>query len=458
MERPAAGKKIRSLSASSWTDMEAAAAAFRAGRLGMDGDVGGFAYPNPPTIKVRNDTGADLPRFAVVAVGDSWVDPSSSSSALDIFKTGPTCKGTEPATGGEGKFAILLDACLKDGVVDACVSGVTICKLVVGTGEEDYEWADITDGSTETLTVNASRGSARILSKESGVGTKWGIVRLSNRASQLPTCFFYNVRTYRPTDGYRSGNDIAYNRSPGSLYWVNSIGDVAGCNLTVNTASVTAYTDWSLKVGVAGYYEIEFQCTAYDNTADVDKSYYEATTDAGGAQGDHTHGISLSPVTSSSGTPDTHTHGGAVAADGSHTHTTTISGASTDADGSFSNHTHTVRVPQGRDGISSSMHVLWRAAGGAEGDWELAACAWAQFRDFPCLNQTYLGNYASAAPRAILYLPANAELVFRVGCSAPSASASQYDDAHCAITNYQAFTNCTIKFHGASLPTASHYP
>ena len=264
MERPTAGKKIRSLSASDWTDAVAAGQALRAGRMGMDGDVGGFAYPNPPTIKVRNDTGADLPRFSVVAIGDSWVDPSTSSSTLDIFKTGPTCKGTEPATGGEGKFAILLDACLKDGVVDACVSGVTICKLVVGTGEEDYEWADITDGSTETLTVNASRGSARILSKESGVGTKWGIVRLGNRtgASVIKAACFTGHANNKNNDTGVSGPTTyigALNSKDLLLVPTVETGDSTDVDF-FSAAAPSAFEDDWLTILEAGVYRFHWQC------------------------------------------------------------------------------------------------------------------------------------------------------------------------------------------------------
>jgi hypothetical protein len=103
--------------------------------------------------------------------------------------------------------------------------------------------------------------------------------------------------------------------------------------------------------------------------------------------------------------------------------------------------------------------IRWRPSGGAEGDWDLLANAAAIFRPWPCLDESYTSNsYASLAPRGILYLAADAELVFRLQVNTDGASASAYDDAAAQVVSNAAYTNCTVVYHGASLSTASHYP
>jgi len=291
---------------------------------------------------------------------------------------------------------------------------------------------------------------------------KWVILPMgSGGGTTIPECYLHGIRVYRPTDGYVSNRYVKYDRTPGSVYWTDSIGDVTGCNLTVNTASVTAYTNYGLKVTAAGYYDFDWRCSAYDVTASSAKGKYQATTDAGGAISAHSHTFTGDANTTSSDNVHSHTISslGAYSTDNAaaHTHTLTPTGAISSA-GSAASHTHTVDVPHGMHGISAGFQILWRASGGTESDWDLLAQAWAQFRNFPSLSQTYLGHYVSAAPRGMLYLDANTELVFRVGCSSPQSSGSQWDDAACQVVSLPAYTNCRVRYLGASLTTTSHYP
>lgn len=179
-DRAVPGKRIRRLPADTWNDMEAAARAFREGKLSQETDGGGFDYPEPGFIKVRNDTGTALPRFSIVAIGSPWTTPSTGGAVLDVFKTRRTCAATIPVEADRGKFAILVDGCAPSGVVDAIASGIVQCQIVVSAGEESHEWADVEPGSTSVLHASSS-GSARILWKETGTGTKWAQVRLSNK-------------------------------------------------------------------------------------------------------------------------------------------------------------------------------------------------------------------------------------------------------------------------------------
>ncbi len=462
------GKKIRRLPADQWNDMAAAARAFRESRLSLDSEGGGFDYPEPGFIKIRNDTGAALPRFSIVAIGTPWTTPSLGGATLDVFKTRRTCSASIPAEANRGKFAILVDGCAAGGVVDAIASGVVQCQINVDSGEEDYEWADIEPGSTSVLHA-ATSGSARILWKESGTGTKWAQVRLSNRvvATSAPKCYFYGFRLYRPTDGYRSAHDIQWNKI-GSIYWINSIGDVAGCNLQVNTSSVTAYTDYAMKVTAAGWYEFDWRISGYEDIGNIDTGtghggYSEITTSTDGAQGTHTHPFTGSSV--NTGTVGTHTHGlsalGPYTSDagGSHNHNVTADGT-VDAGGSFSGHSHTVQTPHGYWHSYALCSIKWRAAGGAEGDWDLVATASTGTYVLPSAVHYGSANgtpYHSAAPRGLLYLAEGTELVFRLH-HLKRISDGDYNDLGYSFVQNQAYTNLTVTYHGTGLDTATHYP
>ena len=62
------------------------------------------------------------------------------------------------------------------------------------------------------------------------------------------------------------------------------------------------------------------------------------------------------------------------------------------------------------------------------------------------------------APRGLLYLAENAELVFRMQVNAEGASASYYDDAAAQVVALPSYTNCKVTYHGNAVSTASHYP
>lgn len=299
------GKKIRRLPADQWNDMAAAGRAFREGRLSQGNEGGGFDYPDPGFIKIRNDTGSALPRFSIVGIGDPWTTPSSGGAVLDVFKTRKTCVAAVPAESHRGKFAILVDGCAPGGVVDAIASGVVQCQIEVDTGEEDYEWADIEPGSTNVLHA-ATSGSARILWKESGTGTKWAQVRLSNKppaASTTPTVFLLGGASYNSDgsnrnllkgygDGYSSDDRVGY------LFFDYQYGDASGVGLTIETNKTSvdsgsnAETSPLFSLSTTGLYLINLTVVAYDQTtipAATSSNVTSGTNSAGSPS--HTHDV-----------------------------------------------------------------------------------------------------------------------------------------------------------------------
>jgi hypothetical protein len=120
------------------------------------------------------DSDVDLDRFCAVGLGAPVVSPWDN---LTEFRENAALAATIPdADTDAGRFAILLEAIPEDGFGRAMLAGVAPVQLEVV--DEDHAFADVTDGIAWKLTT-ADAGGAQILWKESGTGTKWGLVRLS---------------------------------------------------------------------------------------------------------------------------------------------------------------------------------------------------------------------------------------------------------------------------------------
>ena len=127
-------------------------------------------------IKVRNQSGQDLDRFAVLGIDSAIIPPDAN--ALE-FKNQPATNAIVPTDAHAGQFIVLLDP-LKNGRIGrAWVSGVCICQVRID--EDWHTFADIEAGKVTSL-VSKPDGGAKILWREDGVGLLWAIVRLSNVA------------------------------------------------------------------------------------------------------------------------------------------------------------------------------------------------------------------------------------------------------------------------------------
>jgi hypothetical protein len=170
-------------------------------------------------VRVRNESGADLARGAVLGLGDPIFPPATTS--VDIFAREVTFRGAVPAAGHTGKFAVLLDAAKTNRVIRAVVAGVCAVKITVTDAAHGY--AEVAAGQTGYL-ASGSSGLAQILWKETGTGLKWAIVRLG---------------------GGSGGGRIAFTGSGGI-----PPASLAGGVLTPGTATVTLFAEsgggWAL--------------------------------------------------------------------------------------------------------------------------------------------------------------------------------------------------------------------
>lgn len=129
-------------------------------------------------VLVQNDSGADRDRFDVLGIDAPIITPAEN---LDEFQDRVTLACSTPVPGTHlGRFVILLEPIPSGEIGRAVVSGVVQTYLYVY--EDAHEWADVhpaPTGDEAYRLTSAQYGGAQILWKQSGVGWKWAVVRLS---------------------------------------------------------------------------------------------------------------------------------------------------------------------------------------------------------------------------------------------------------------------------------------
>lgn len=136
-------------------------------------------------IKVRNKSGAARERFDLLMIDEPIISPADN---LQQFKNQVTFEGYEP---GEKalptddkepvlcrRFVILLEPSPVDGIGRATLAGASVARVDVIRESDRY--AELETSNSSSLR-SSPFGSTRILWKESGLGLKWAVVRLSDR-------------------------------------------------------------------------------------------------------------------------------------------------------------------------------------------------------------------------------------------------------------------------------------
>jgi len=114
----------------------------------------------------------DCPRCGIIGPGDFVFSPSDN---LEGFRNQPIIEGWAPNGSIVGPFLIALEPIAYHRIGRAVVSGLAVCQIEV-TDTEHY-YADVI-GSDFTKLTSKDIGSAEIICRESGTGTKWAVVRL----------------------------------------------------------------------------------------------------------------------------------------------------------------------------------------------------------------------------------------------------------------------------------------
>jgi len=126
-------------------------------------------------VLVRNDSGGDLNRLAVLGIDSPVIDPADNE---DEFKNRVALVGVTPDENThEGKFVVLAEPIASGKIGRAYAAGVCPVKVDVPDEDHEYPFAEIADGVADSLKAT-HYGSAAILWREGGTGVQWAVVRL----------------------------------------------------------------------------------------------------------------------------------------------------------------------------------------------------------------------------------------------------------------------------------------
>lgn len=223
-----------------------AARAHREQQVSQSGSV--KTERNYTTCLVRNNSGAAVDRFGILAVGDPIILPDDS---LEQFVGTIAFEGDTP-TGSDGsKWCVLLEPIPDDGIGLAVISGVIPVQVAAGSGAEDY--VQPATGDTDALAFSSS-GSALVLWEEGSGDPRWALVRLGDGAGSGASGVTVQEQDGSPS--YTSTTTIQVNQDdglrvtqPGANTALISIVDASGAtpgiiNGTTQTmAGVKTWTD-----------------------------------------------------------------------------------------------------------------------------------------------------------------------------------------------------------------------
>ena len=150
-------------------------------------------------VKLKNASGADQARFAVLGLTEPIILPAANTPE---FKRQVTFEGVVPAKNDHrGKFAVLLEPIAEGKIGLAVIAGVVPVRLKVDA-EQLYDRAEIIDADAGKL-LNVPHGSARVLWIDAiGSEERWAIVRLDDGDYQAHVLITSNAPD---ADGYYPG-------------------------------------------------------------------------------------------------------------------------------------------------------------------------------------------------------------------------------------------------------------
>lgn len=129
----------------------------------------------PGTVIVKNNA-TDVDRFGILGVDDVVITPTENAEG---FKEAGALIGILPDEDAHlGKFVVCHEPIPFGEYGRAVASGLTVCQ--VSFTKAWHPRADVKDSDTTQL-LSGLTGAATILWKESGVGTKWAVVKIGNR-------------------------------------------------------------------------------------------------------------------------------------------------------------------------------------------------------------------------------------------------------------------------------------
>ena len=177
-------------------------------------------------VLVRNDSGSNQNRLAVLGIDTPIIDPAANDNE---FKNRVALSCVTPAVDThEGKFVVLAEPLATGKIGRAYAAGVCPVQIVIlDEDAEAYQYADIFDTFAGGLFASPN-GSASILWKEEGTGFKWAVIRLGNHQ---PTHIF-------PVDLTQVGGSQGDEETPAT--WTYDVLDVTTGDTLASAVDPTA--------------------------------------------------------------------------------------------------------------------------------------------------------------------------------------------------------------------------
>jgi len=130
-------------------------------------------------VLIRNDSGADCPRFGVLGIDDVVIDPADDE---DAFAGRVVLAGVTPDVDDHtGRFVVTAEPIAAGEIGRAYADGVFPAN--VNVFDTTHKYADVADGQIGYLASGTS-GAIRILWAQSGTGERLAVVRMDGPAGE----------------------------------------------------------------------------------------------------------------------------------------------------------------------------------------------------------------------------------------------------------------------------------
>ena len=130
--------------------------------------------PGRNVILARNNSGADLPRWGVLAITGIDINPATDATRRRSFEEMPCITGTKPTGTTGGKFVVAVEPIKSGKVGRVCAAGIVQVK--VSFSNSSHTRAKPKNNSTAHL-ESAASGPAVIVWSANTSGEQWALVR-----------------------------------------------------------------------------------------------------------------------------------------------------------------------------------------------------------------------------------------------------------------------------------------
>lgn len=165
-------------------------------RMSLDGVQPGGPETTGQVVTIRNTSGADQARFAILAINGIVITPADN---LKAFQCRPVFTANL-ATPDSVKLVILQQPVLSNCFGQALVAGLSAVRINITDASHTY--AKPTDNDASRLTSDGMSGPFRILYAESGTGTKWAVVQWPVGGGGIAIARFDGTRTSKRYTGH----------------------------------------------------------------------------------------------------------------------------------------------------------------------------------------------------------------------------------------------------------------